>query len=58
MEEKPKSKLQEALKNKLNQKKNNFNNKVKTNNKLDQNFKKSNKIHIDNVGKRPQNRGD
>lgn len=58
MEDKPKSKLQEALQNKLKNKNNKFVNKGKSNNKLEQSFSKKNKIHIDNVGKRPQNRGD
>ena len=49
MEEKSKNKLQEALKNKLNK---GF--KPKPSN---QNMNKRNKIHVDNVGKRPQNRG-
>lgn len=60
MEENKKSKLQEALKNKLNKK--NKSNKNITNqnntNKLKESFTKRNKIHLDNLGKRPQNRGD
>ncbi len=58
MEEKPISKLQEALQNKLKAKKTTYKNVNKTNSKLDKSFNKKNKIHIDNLGKRPQNRGD
>lgn len=57
MEEKKKNKLQEALKKKLESVKKN-NNTNKTDTKLKQSFNKRNKIHLDNLGKRPQNRGD
>ncbi len=57
MEEKKKNKLQEALKKKLESVKKN-NNINKTDTKLKQSFNKRNKIHLDNLGKRPQNRGD
>lgn len=55
MEEKPQSKLKEALNNKL---KSNFI-KGKNNNdtKLKQSFNKRNKVRVDSLGKRTQNRG-
>lgn len=53
MEDKPKSKLNEALQNKLNKK---FSNNSKQP-KLNQSFNKRNKIKVDSLGKRAQNRG-
>lgn len=54
MEEKPQSKIKEALKNKLEKK---FNTNLSKDNKVNQSFNKRNKIRVDSLGKRTQNRG-
>lgn len=53
MEDKPKNKLNEALQNKLSKKYNVKSSKPK----LYQSFNKRNKINVDSLGKRTQNRG-
>lgn len=61
MEDKPQSKIREALNKKLESKKNNVNSKDKNinkDNKIKQSFAKRNKIRTDSLGKRAQNRGD
>lgn len=61
MEDKPQSKIKEALRNKLINKNNSINSNKSSNikdNKLKQSFTKRNKIRTDSIGKRAQNRGD
>ena len=54
MEEKPQNKLKEALNKKL---KSSFPKGNKNDTKLKQSFTKQNKVRVDSLGKRTQNRG-
>lgn len=58
MEDKPQSKLKEALNKKLKENLMKNNRKVNNDPKLKSSFSKRNKIRVDSLGKRAQNRGD
>jgi hypothetical protein len=57
MEDKPQSKLKEALNKKLKDNLNKKNHIINNDNKVKQSFSKRNKIRTDSLGKRTQNRG-